>query len=194
MLHHTAGYFGLSLTWPATASAASTSMRLGLVTLSSAYWTCIRLLQHMDVHLLSSACSILLGNFNCFEDAVRDVRGPDRDRATWNSHELLRFTSHFYLEDVWVRLHGHRFKVTWQRGSSVSRLERFYMPPSLLNVVTSCDVQHHPWTPAYVSDHHPVLLTLCVPSDGVPCPRCWWIDGGYSPTLTPVLSFAGISF
>lgn len=49
------------------------------------------------------------------------------------------------------------------------------MAPFLLNV-KSCEVQHLPSTPTYVSDHHPVLMTLRVPSNSVPCLRCFRID------------------
>lgn len=52
----------------------------------------------MDVNKLTSACYSLLGDFNFAEDAGRDVLGLARGRATWNSREIIRLTSHFLLE------------------------------------------------------------------------------------------------
>lgn len=71
------------------------------------------------------------------KDADRDVQGSGRGRATWNSRELIRLTSNFLLEDAWVLLPKLRFEATWQRDSSASRIDRFYVPPSLLEEATS---------------------------------------------------------
>lgn len=91
----------------------------------------------LGVYLLERVPPILCGDFNCVLDSMRDVRGPGQGRPTWNARELGFLVQDFHLEDVWLLHCGNYFSPTWKRGSSMSRLDRFYITPDLITAVSN---------------------------------------------------------
>lgn len=83
----------------------------------------------LDVFLLESYPTFLVGDFNCVTDPIRDVRGPGQGRPYRGASALRDLLEQFCVEDAWVQIHGDEYAATWSRGSSSSRLDRFYFPP-----------------------------------------------------------------
>lgn len=83
----------------------------------------------LDMFLLDSYPSFLVGDFNCVVDPVRDVRGPGQGRPYRGVGALRELSAQFRLRDAWVEKHGEEFAATWARGQSSSRIDKFLLPP-----------------------------------------------------------------
>ncbi|KAL3197118.1 hypothetical protein MRX96_045004 [Rhipicephalus microplus] len=64
-----------------------------------------------------------------------DVRGPGQGRNVNNARELVGLTQDFGLQDAWILIKGNTFVPTWKRGSSETRLDRFYVSEAMSPVV-----------------------------------------------------------
>ncbi|XP_037520637.1 uncharacterized protein LOC119397279 [Rhipicephalus sanguineus] len=67
---------------------------------------------------------VLLGDFNCVVDSMRDVRGPGRGGSTYHARELVKMLRHLRLTDAWVHLHNDEFGPTRSSRTTDSRLDR----------------------------------------------------------------------
>lgn len=130
----------------------------------------------LDGFLLTSFPTILVGDFNCFLDTNRDVRGPGQGRENSNARECQRIVQHFGLVDAWTLLHGETFQHTWQRGSSASRLDRVYVSRTLTGTVQICTALTFTGTPVHISDHRPVCVTLKFEDNGTSTSTTWRVD------------------
>lgn len=114
----------------------------------------------LDVYLLDSYPTFLVGDFNCVLDPVRDLRGPGQGRPRRGACALGDLVDQFRLSDAWVQTHGGTFAATWARGASASRLDKFYLPPELSRCLESCEVLVFPSGTPRISDHSPVSVKL----------------------------------
>ncbi|KAH7935062.1 hypothetical protein HPB52_003627 [Rhipicephalus sanguineus] len=55
---------------------------------------------------------VILGDFNCVVDSMRDIRGPGRGGSTYHAKELVKILRHLRLTDAWVHLHDDTFGAT----------------------------------------------------------------------------------
>lgn len=94
--------------------------------------------------------------------SYRNVRGPGQRRPTWNAAELGLLVRDFGLEDTEILRQGNNFEATWRRGTSQSRLDRFYLNGHVKTTITDIKVASFPHDASYVSDHKPVILCLIV--------------------------------
>lgn len=133
-------------------------------------------LRALGVYLLERVPTILCGDFNCVLDSMRDVRGPGQGRPTWNARELGFLIQDFALEDVWLLLAGNAFSATWKRGSSMSRLDRFYVSQDLVPKISNIEVAQFPTMAGYISDHAPVLLSMFMGAYRPDGARHWRLD------------------
>ncbi|KAH9371029.1 hypothetical protein HPB48_007791 [Haemaphysalis longicornis] len=143
----------------------------------------------LDVYLLDSYATFLVGDFNCVLDPQRDVRGPGQRRPYWGARELRELVSNFRLTDAWVHLHGSQFAATWARGAAGSRLDKFFFPPELMRSVVGCAVLAFPPGTPRVSDHLPLSCMLQCEAR-VPRHDVWRMD---LALVSDPLSAAGIS-
>lgn len=132
--------------------------------------------QNLDVFMLDTAAIVLVGDFNCVLDATRDTRGPGSIRPAWYARELRRLIHQYDLRDVWNHMYPNTFSYTWRRGASLSRLDRAYVAPHLVNYVSQCAVMHFPQTAGYISDHFPFSFTLSFPWHQAPSLDTWRLD------------------
>lgn len=72
--------------------------------------------------------------------------------------------------------HGGNFSPTWRRGSSQSRLERFYASQELVPAVVDVRVETFPSQASYVSDHWLVILYLKTDDNRFEGTRHWRLD------------------
>ncbi|KAH7973261.1 hypothetical protein HPB52_023326 [Rhipicephalus sanguineus] len=103
---------------------------------------------------------VLLGDFNCVVDSVRDVRGPGRGGSTYHARELVKLLRHLQLTDAWVHLHDDEFGPTRTSRTTATRLDRAYIPDLLLPAVVSCDILALPDALSRASDHAPFVTTV----------------------------------
>lgn len=82
--------------------------------------------------LLNSAPCVLLRDFNCVFDSIRDVRGPSQGQSTYHLKELQKICGKLKLVDAWTTLHGNTFGATRVQGTSQSRIDRVYIPNELV--------------------------------------------------------------
>lgn len=114
----------------------------------------------LDSFMFDSYPTFLVGDFNCVEDTDRDARGRRQSRQYSGARALRQLIRNFKLRDAWVDTHGNDFVATWQRGSNMSRLDRFYFPETLATHVLSCEVLNFPPDVPRITDHFPVSAKL----------------------------------
>ncbi|KAL3191350.1 hypothetical protein MRX96_049371 [Rhipicephalus microplus] len=107
---------------------------------------------------------------------MRDVRGPGQGRNVNNARELVSLTQDFGLQDAWILKKGNTFVPTWKRGSSETRLDRFYVCGALSPVVADVAVRAFPVEAGRVSDHFPVVLSMALPDRRLDGVRIWRLD------------------
>lgn len=116
--------------------------------------------RNLGPYLLHSGSTTLCGDFHCILDSDRNVRGPGQGRPIRNAAELGHLVRGFQLVYAWALKHRDEFQATWRRGSSESRLDRFYKTRDLVAAVAGIDVVMFPDNAPYVSDHKAVLLAF----------------------------------
>lgn len=85
----------------------------------------------LDSFLLTPKPVVLLGDFNCVLDVLKDTVGRSQNRThTWETKKLRELVAQFQLFDVWRALHPSEVDVTWTRRGLGSRLDRFYLSAS----------------------------------------------------------------
>ncbi|KAH7963688.1 hypothetical protein HPB52_022416 [Rhipicephalus sanguineus] len=107
---------------------------------------------------------------------MRDVRGPGQGRNTSNARELATLARDFGLHDAWVLKKGGTFVPTWKRGTSETRLDRFYVSEGLIPVVADVAVGSFPPESGRISDHYPVILSMALPDRRLEGKRFWKFD------------------
>ncbi|KAH7972518.1 hypothetical protein HPB52_012877 [Rhipicephalus sanguineus] len=107
---------------------------------------------------------------------MRDVRGPGQGRNTSNARELATLARDFGLHDAWVLKKGGTFVPTWKRGTSETRLDRFYVSEGLIPVVADVAVGSFPPESGRISDHYPVTLSMALPDRRLEGKRFWKFD------------------
>ncbi|KAH7935009.1 hypothetical protein HPB52_002654 [Rhipicephalus sanguineus] len=107
---------------------------------------------------------------------MRDVRGPVQGRNTSNARELATLARDFGLHDAWVLKKGGTFVPTWKRGTSETRLDRFYVSEGLIPVVADVAVGSFPPESGRISDHYPVILSMALPDRRLEGKRFWKFD------------------
>ncbi|KAL1470368.1 hypothetical protein MTO96_024350 [Rhipicephalus appendiculatus] len=107
---------------------------------------------------------------------MRDVRGPGQGRSVNNARELVSLTQDLGLHDAWILKKGGTFVPTWKRGSSETRLDRFYVSEALSPVVADVVVRPFPAEAGRVSDHFPVILSMALPDRRLDGARPWRLD------------------
>lgn len=114
----------------------------------------------LDSYMFDNYPTFLVGDFNCVEDPYRDVSGRRMGRPYSGARALIQLIRNFKLRDAWIDTHGDVFVATWQRGSNMSRLDRFYFPEVLATHVISCEVLNFPPDVPRITDHFPVSVKL----------------------------------
>lgn len=104
------------------------------------------------IHLAHGKENVLVGDFNCVLEAS-DTNGSNNI-----CQGLRQLTSSLDLKDVERCVLKNRVNFTFFRGSSKSRLDRFYGSDNFLT-----QVQNVTTLPLSFSDHHGVLIKLNVP-------------------------------
>ncbi|KAH7976370.1 hypothetical protein HPB52_012889 [Rhipicephalus sanguineus] len=134
-----------------------------------------------DLHqfLLEPLPHVILGDFNCVVDSLRDVRGPGQGGSTYRAKELVKVLRHLKLTDVWLHVHNDLFAPTRTCRTTASRIDRAYLPDYLLPSVAECEVLALPSTLAGRTDHFPLTITL----RGSPGPRNDNLGWRLDPTL-----------
>ncbi|KAH7939034.1 hypothetical protein HPB52_005069 [Rhipicephalus sanguineus] len=122
---------------------------------------------------------VLLGDFNCVVDSMRDVRGPGRGGSTYRARELVKMLRHLRLTDAWVHLHNDEFGPTRSSHTTASRLDRVYIPDLLLPAVVSYDILALPDVLSRAPDHAPLVTTVRGRPGTSPSDAPWRLD----PTL-----------
>ncbi|KAH7957798.1 hypothetical protein HPB52_022680 [Rhipicephalus sanguineus] len=107
---------------------------------------------------------------------MRDVRGPGQGRNTSNARELATLARDFGLHDAWILKKGGTFVPTWKRGTSETRLDRFYVSEGLIPVVADVAVGSFPPELGRISDHYPVILSMALPDRRLEGKRFWKFD------------------
>ncbi|KAH7951717.1 hypothetical protein HPB52_011706 [Rhipicephalus sanguineus] len=107
---------------------------------------------------------------------MRDVRGPGQGRNTSNARELATLARDSGLHDAWVLKKGGTFVPTWKRGTSETRLDRFYVSEGLIPVVADVAVGSFPPESGRISDHYPVILSMALPDRRLEGKRFWKFD------------------
>ena len=102
------------------------------------------------------------GDFNCTLDPSHDRVAAPAEHRPRVSAALQNFVTTTGLCDVWRRVNPDGDEFTWTRKNlfdptrmSKARLDRFYIPPSLLPSVRSCKI-----LPCSLSDHSAVQQTV----------------------------------
>lgn len=137
---------------------------------------CNEFFRGVDCFLLNPSPTILLGDFNCFLDTNRDIRGPGQGREDWTGRELRRIVQHFSLVDAWTHLHGDEFQHTRQLGKTATRLDRVYVAKALVGAVQGCSALDMHSTPVHISDHRPVYIDIKGGDMGIPAAKTWRLD------------------
>ena len=93
---------------------------------------------------------VLCGDFNCYESELDKFGG----NANVTKH-LSDVKSAFSLTDIWRKLHPRVCEFTWFNSdlSLASRLDKFYVSISLIDLCLSCSI-----SPCHFSDHEFVSL------------------------------------
>ncbi|KAH7973241.1 hypothetical protein HPB52_023199 [Rhipicephalus sanguineus] len=132
---------------------------------------------------------VILGDFNCVVDSMRDIRGPGRGGSTYHAKELVKILRHLRLTDAWVHLHDDTFGATRSSRTTASRIDRVYIPDLFLPSIVACEVLALSDVLARKTDHAPVLTTV----RGAPGPRAgdtrWRLDPALlaDDTCVPIL-------
>jgi exonuclease III len=93
---------------------------------------------------------IIGGDFNCILDPA-DTRGATKNLC----HELKRMVDNLRMKDVYAKYSQNypNRQYTFHRGSSASRLDRFYLSNTMIDQTTDFEV-----SPVCFSDHHAVRI------------------------------------
>jgi exonuclease III/predicted nucleic-acid-binding Zn-ribbon protein len=99
---------------------------------------------------------LVAGDFNCVEDASLDRITTPGNRTVFYDIKLLTEWSRTYaIEDVFRRLHPQLRVMTWRAGNVAARLDRFYMHPDTVAMVTDVTTNI-----CADSDHSIVIVSL----------------------------------
>lgn len=71
-----------------------------------------------EMFLFENYPRLLVGDFNCVLNPMRDVCGLGQGRPYGPVRELRELVSNFRLRDAWVHLYGSEFAAAWTRGGS----------------------------------------------------------------------------
>lgn len=122
--------------------------------------------KHLDSQLIGPSKLVLVGDFNCVLDRADRLsfRGtPPKERDRQGARALRELVEELDLVDAWKVLRSGQSGMTWTGRRLQSRLDRFYVSPTLASGM------HSMWSvPSALSDHKCVILRF---SDGILVPR-----------------------
>ncbi|KAH8024685.1 hypothetical protein HPB51_000516 [Rhipicephalus microplus] len=127
-------------------------------------------------YLLAPLPHVVLGDFNCVVDTVRDIREQVCGGSAYRAKELIKVLECLRLSDAWVRLRDDDFGPTRVSRVTASRLDRAYLPKLLLPSLTACEVVPLPPRQTTLSDHAPLLTTLRAKPGPKPADASWRLD------------------
>ena len=110
-----------------------------------------------DLHnyFLSQGLLFIGGDFNCIDNVLDKLNCSSVPAADKTS--LVTLMSDFSLVDVWRKQNPRTISFTWSNNdrTQASRIDRFFIPKSSFNKVSSCQI-----LPCVLSDHDFIKLEL----------------------------------
>lgn len=119
---------------------------------------------------------IIVGDFNCVLDPVRDIRGPGQGRPNHHAKELRKLLLHYNMSDAWIVQHGNEFGGTRSGGKTNSRLDRVYLSPDLVADMVDIRIMNGPNDSNTFSDHKPLSFSLESQCGNTGSPTRWRMD------------------
>ncbi|XP_077491559.1 uncharacterized protein LOC144102133 [Amblyomma americanum] len=154
---------------------AESSQAAGAVS-SGAVEDAVPSLCSLTSRLLESAQHVLLGDFICVLDTLRDIPGPSQGASNYHAKELGDLVRQLHLTDALVELHGDLFVATRARGRSARRIDRVYLPAAIVPHLESYEMMPFPPGVGALSDHVPVASSLRCASGRIASPSTWRMD------------------
>ena len=118
--------------------------------------------ERIEQHILPDLPAIMFGDFNMVEDFKIDRKGgKPRRYHTYGLKALSEIKDNYDLIDIWRQKHPTKREYTWHsRGADIhSRLDRIYIPSSLLSTVSKTYIKDFIW-----SDHNACVVECTLPN------------------------------